>query len=47
MTPLLIKMSNSLKVLNFQILGLAKLVLQFNGKLCKLSAEGWGRTGLR
>ena len=33
MTPLLMKMSNALKALNFQLSALAKLVLQFDGQL--------------
>ena len=45
MAPMLMKMSNSLKELqfsalaNFQFSALAKLVLQFDGQLCEFSAE--------
>ena len=39
MTPMLMKMSNSLNALNFLLSALAKLVLQFDGKLCVLSSE--------
>ena len=39
MAPMLTKMSNSLKELNFRFWALAKLVLEFDGQLCELSAE--------
>ena len=39
MTSMLMKMSNSHSILNFQLSILAKLVLQFEGQLCELSAK--------
>ena len=45
MTPTIVKMSNYLKALNFQLSALAKLELQFDGQLCELSAEEFSHAG--
>ena len=45
MTPLLMKMSNALKALNYQLTAVAKHVLQFDGQLCELSCEQFADAG--